>query len=176
MWIVLLLHWVCSYDEIFVRFCPLYILLHIKQRMKKLNNRFLSMKARCVRWQCTMLEIFMTLLPICGNRMETSQFTTHKLFLSFFLLRRHPVDTGQRSQLMNWGVEFCSFLFFYCIIDFILIIVIIIFVSNSRFFLFLVVDEIIYLSPFLVKHFNMLIWHPTDEVMLDGLFNTKVEM
>jgi hypothetical protein len=43
----------------------------------------------------------------------------------------------------------------------------------GRFFLFLVLDEVI--CPYLVKQFDMSTWHPTDEIMLDALMNAEVD-
>ncbi len=44
----------------------------------------------------------------------------------------------------------------------------------GRFFLFLVLDKVIF--PYLLKQFDMPIWHPTDEIMLDALMNAEVDM
>ena len=44
----------------------------------------------------------------------------------------------------------------------------------GRFFLFLVLDKVI--CPFLVKYFEMPIWHPTSEKALDELLDAKVDM
>jgi hypothetical protein len=32
------------------------------------------------------------------------------------------------------------------------------------------------ICPFLVRHFDMPIWHPTDEISLDALLNAEVEV
>jgi hypothetical protein len=42
------------------------------------------------------------------------------------------------------------------------------------YFLFLVLDKVVY--PFLVKYFEMPIWHPTSERTLDKLLHAKVDM
>jgi hypothetical protein len=49
------------------------------------------------------------------------------------------------------------------------------FLSLNLQILFLVLDKVI--CPFLVKRFDMLIWHPTNEIMLrlDALMNAQVD-
>ena len=42
------------------------------------------------------------------------------------------------------------------------------------YFLFLVLDKVV--CPFLVKYFEMLIWHPTSERTLDELLHAKVDL
>ena len=44
----------------------------------------------------------------------------------------------------------------------------------GRFFLFLALDKVV--CPFLVKYFEMPIWHPTSEKALDELLDAKVDM
>ncbi len=44
----------------------------------------------------------------------------------------------------------------------------------KRFFLFHVLDKVV--CPFLVKYFDMPIWHPTDEKSLDLLRAAEVDM
>jgi hypothetical protein len=44
----------------------------------------------------------------------------------------------------------------------------------NKFFLFLVLDKVV--CPFLVMHFDMLLWHPTDEVSLDALMTAEFDM
>jgi hypothetical protein len=44
----------------------------------------------------------------------------------------------------------------------------------GRYFLFLVLDKVV--CPFLVKYFEMLIWHPTSEKVLDELLDAKSDM
>ena len=44
----------------------------------------------------------------------------------------------------------------------------------GRFFLFLVLDKVVY--SFLVKYFEMPIWHPTSEKALDELLDAKVDV
>jgi hypothetical protein len=42
----------------------------------------------------------------------------------------------------------------------------------GRFFLFLVLDKVI--CPYLVKQFDMPIWHPTNEIMLYAMMNAEL--
>ena len=44
----------------------------------------------------------------------------------------------------------------------------------GRFFLFLVLDKVV--CPFLVKYFDMPIWHTTSEKALDELLDAKVDV
>jgi hypothetical protein len=44
----------------------------------------------------------------------------------------------------------------------------------GRYFLFLVLDKVV--CPFLVKYFEMPIWHPTSEKALDELLDAKVDV
>ncbi len=44
----------------------------------------------------------------------------------------------------------------------------------GRYFLFLVLDKVV--CPFLVKHFEMPIWHPTSEEALDELLDAEVDV
>ncbi len=45
---------------------------------------------------------------------------------------------------------------------------------EKTFFLFLVLDKVV--CPFLVKYFEMPIWHPTSEKALDELLDAKVDV
>ena len=45
---------------------------------------------------------------------------------------------------------------------------------GGRYFLFLILDKAV--CPFLVKYFEMPIWHPTCEKSLDELLNAKVDL
>ncbi len=45
---------------------------------------------------------------------------------------------------------------------------------HNKFFLFLVLDKVV--CPFLVKCFDMPIWHPTCEKALDTLLDAKVDV
>jgi hypothetical protein len=44
----------------------------------------------------------------------------------------------------------------------------------GRYFLFLVLDKVI--CPFMVRYFEMPIWHPTSEKDLDELLDAKVDV
>jgi hypothetical protein len=44
----------------------------------------------------------------------------------------------------------------------------------GRYFLFLVLDKVV--CPFLVKYFEMSIWHPTSEKALDELLDAKIDV
>ena len=46
--------------------------------------------------------------------------------------------------------------------------------GGGRFFLLLVLDKAV--CPFLVKYFEMQIWHPTSEKALDELLDAKVDL
>ncbi len=56
-----------------------------------------------------------------------------------------------------------------CILVFILLISV-----GGRYFLFLFLDKAV--CPFLVKYFEMPIWHPTSEKTLDELLDAKVDL
>ena len=43
-----------------------------------------------------------------------------------------------------------------------------------RYFLFLILNKVV--CPYLVKYFEMPIWHPTSEKTLDELLAAKVDM
>ncbi len=45
---------------------------------------------------------------------------------------------------------------------------------SDRYFLFLVIAKVV--CPFLVKYFEMPIWHPTSEKALDELLDAKVDI
>ncbi len=57
---------------------------------------------------------------------------------------------------------------------FIPIVFIVLISVGGRFFLFLVLDKAVF--PFLVKYFEMPIWHPTCEKTLDELLHAKVDL
>ncbi len=88
----------------------------------------------------------------------------------FFPHRREPVSTGQRHRLLNRGVNIIVYF------NYIIFVIFVIFVKFliGRCFLFLILDKVI--CPYLVKQFDMMIWHPTDEMMLDALMNAQVDM
>ena len=44
----------------------------------------------------------------------------------------------------------------------------------GRYFLYLVLDKVV--CPFLVKYFEMPIWHPTSEKTLNKLLDAKVDL
>ncbi len=45
---------------------------------------------------------------------------------------------------------------------------------GGRYFLFLVLDKVV--CPFMVRYFEMPIWHPTSEKDLDELLDAKVDV
>ncbi len=56
----------------------------------------------------------------------------------------------------------------------ILVVFILLISVGGRYFLFLVLDKAV--CPFLVKYFEMPIWHPTSENTLDELLDAKVDL
>jgi hypothetical protein len=62
-----------------------------------------------------------------------------------------------------------AFLSFCILVVFLLLISV-----GGRYFLFLVLDKAV--CPFLVKYFDMPIWHPTCEKTLDNLLDAKVDL
>jgi hypothetical protein len=56
----------------------------------------------------------------------------------------------------------------------ILLVFIILIYVGSRYFFFLVLDKAV--CPFMVKYFEMPIWHPTSEKTLDDLLDAKVDL
>ena len=79
-------------------------------------------------------------------------------------LRRGPESTRWRHQPQTWGE---------CIV-FVLSMPLFLISLSGRFFLFLVLDKVV--CPFMVKYFEMPIWHPTSEKALDELLDAKVDV
>ena len=85
-----------------------------------------------------------------------------------FFLPKNRASSGPSHLLRNWGTSVRTFALFQLWSLFSLLTYI------NRFFLFLVLDKAV--CPFLVKHFEMGLWHPTDEVSLDALMNDEIDM
>ncbi len=81
---------------------------------------------------------------------------------------QNRASSGPSPLLWNWGTSIRTFALFQLWSLFSLLTYI------NRFFLFLVLDKAV--CPFLKKHFDMGLWHPTDEVSLDALMNAEIDM
>jgi hypothetical protein len=79
----------------------------------------------------------------------------------YFLCKRYMQILGTRVNSSPGVRAFHSF----CVILLISV--------GGRYFLFLTLDKAV--CPFLVKYFEMPIWHPTCEKALDEMLNAKVD-
>ena len=86
--------------------------------------------------------------------------------LLIFSLQKVPANTGYARRLQSWGESLAFILYTLCVILLISV--------GGRYFLFLILDKAV--CPFLVKCFEMPIWHPTCEKWLDELLNAKVDL
>jgi hypothetical protein len=85
-----------------------------------------------------------------------------------FSLQKVPANAGYARRLQSWGERLAFILYTSTLCVTLLISV------GGRYFLFLILDKAV--CPFLVKYFEMLIWHPTSEKSLDELLNVKVDL
>jgi hypothetical protein len=86
--------------------------------------------------------------------------------LLIFSLQKVPANTGYARRLQSWGESLAFILYTLCVILLISV--------GGRYFLFLILDKAV--CPFLVKYFEMPIWHPTCEKSLDELLDAKVDL
>jgi hypothetical protein len=114
-----------------------------------------------------LMALFTTAWPICVDWMASFSRTLSTPSQRPFSVRKVPVVRGGGVDTTFRDLQI------FIRITFTLLILVMMFLD--RFFLYLILDKAVVLCPFLVKYFDMPIWHPTDENTLDSLLDAQVE-
>jgi hypothetical protein len=85
-----------------------------------------------------------------------------------FLAPKNRASTGPNPPVRNWGTSIITF----CIILIWSLFSLLTYINRISLFLDLGKS----VRPFLKRHFDLGLWHPTDEVSLDALMNAEIDM
>ena len=124
------------------------------------------MSPRCVRLPSSTMPTCTILCLTCVELMAPLRCIRSMAPQLIFSLQKVPANTGYARRLQSWGESLAFILYTLCVILLISV--------GGRYFLFLILDKVV--CPFLVKYFEMPIWHPTCEKLLDELLDAKVDL